>query len=552
MYKIVNFTYGYSFDEDGSSNHYPVSKRGWVLGSLIHSSPKIIYYENDNKTYVTVGSNDGMLHVFNDTNGEEVYALIPDIFLSRLKNLNPDSTVERPIFLFDGKITYDFDLVLNTLDQTTKIVPKTLIFGLRRGGRKYYAIDIRDSNPLNWRVKWIISGGSGDFSELGYTWSEVVITKMKIKDNSTGNYITKKVGIFTGGYDPIEDDYVEPQNDSMGRGIFIIDLDTGSLLYSYTHNNNLDMKYCFPSTPAVINDIHGYLDRIYASDIGGQIWRFKYNPDTNRIDAKIIFKANPGSDVTSGNIGGNLVTSDSGRKFLSSPTITYLGDCARSYNQPSIGYFTPAIYIGSGDREHPFDTTIKNRFYMIIDDNSSSIYDERNLLDVSNDELDVDSGLSESEKNAILNKLHSAKGWFVKFDEIDDGNNHTGEKVPNVPILFNKRVYFSTFTPVSSDPCNPHGVARVYSLKYCYGIAGINYNVTNDTESKEIVNKTDRYREIGPSIPSPITIGIRRGKVWAIISTGGSVPGVGKLGSPNIPQESIIIKIRRWQNIFNY
>ena len=555
MYKIINYIYGYTFDEDGSTHHYPVGKRTWILGSLIHSSPKIIYYENDNKTYIVVGANDGMLHVFNDNTGEEEFALIPDSALTKLKDLNPDSTVERPIYLLDGKVTYDFDLVYNETDGSTKIIPKTLIFGLRRGGRKYYGFDISDSNPLNWRVKWIISGGSGDFSELGYTWSDFKITKIRIKDNATGSYITKKVGIFTGGYDPVEDDNIEPQNDTMGRGIFIVDIDTGELLYSYTYNNNPEMKYCMPASPTIINDIHGYLERIYVADIGGQIWRFKYNSDTNRLDGQIIFKSNPGSDVTSGNIGGNLKTNDDGRKFFSPPTITYLGNCADSYAQSTIGYYTPAIYIGSGDREHPFDTTVKNRFYMIIDDipdGSSTIYDERNLLDVSNDELDVNSGLSESEKNAILNKLHNAKGWFIKFDEIDDGNNHSGEKVPNVPILFNKRVYFSTFTPVSSDPCNPHGVARIYSLKYCYGIAGINYNPANDTEQEEIINKTDRYREIGQSIPSPITIGIRRGKVWAIISTGGSVPGVGRLGSPNIPQENIIIKIRRWQNILNY
>ncbi len=553
-YKIINYTYGYTFAEDGTENHYPVAKRNWVLGSIIHSSPKIIYYEKDHKTYVVVGSNDGMLHVFDDDTGEELYALIPDCFLTRLKDLNPSSTVERPIFLLDGKITYDFELEYDENTGSSVIVPKTLIFGLRRGGRNYYALDITDPDPENWEVKWIISGGSGDFSELGYTWSDFIITKMKIK-NSTGGFRIKKVGIFTGGYDPLEDSSAKPQADSMGRGIFIVDIDTGELLYSYTYLNNSEMKYCIPASPEIITDSNGYLKTIYVADIGGQIWRFSYNFDNNSFDGQIIFKANPGSDSTSGEVGGNLNDNDTGRKFFAPPTITYLGKCSLTYSQDTVGYYTPALYIGSGDREHPFDTSVANRFYMIIDDipeGDTTIYDERNLLNVSNDELDVDSGLSESAKQTILNRLQSAKGWFINFTEINDEKNHEGEKVPNKAILFNKRVYFTSFIPDNLDPCNPHGISRVYSLKYCYGIAGLNYNVENDADGQVVLDKTDRYREIGESIPSSITIGLREGKVWAIISTGGRAPGIGELGSTKIPQEDIVIKIRRWQNILNF
>jgi type IV pilus assembly protein PilY1 len=35
---------------------------------------------------------------------------------------------------------------------------KTLVFGERRGGKSYWALDITDPNPLHWKVKWSITG----------------------------------------------------------------------------------------------------------------------------------------------------------------------------------------------------------------------------------------------------------------------------------------------------------------------------------------------------------------------------------------------------------
>ncbi len=546
-YKIINYVYGYTYAEDGSTNHYPVAKRNWVLGSMIHSEPVVINYEADNKTYIVAGGNDGQLHVFDDSDGEEIFSLIFDCFLNKLKYMDPNSTESRPLFFDDGSLSFYF-----TFDSEGRIVPELLIVGLRRGGKSYYAFNIEDSNPENWTLKWkITGGGSGDFAELGYTWSDMVISKMRIGTTD------KVVGIFSGGYDPIEDNSTSPQTSvTMGRGIFIIDLETGTKLYSYTYSDDSNMKYCIPATPTVITDVNGYLDKIYVTDIGGQVWRLYYDSSTDTLKAHIIFKSNPGSDSTSGNTGGTLTSSDSNRKFFYSPTVTVLGKCATNYSQGSIGFLTKALYFGSGDREHPLDTTVKNRIYMVIDDiqdnDTTTTYTEQNLLNVTNDELDVDSGASETEKEAILNKLQTSKGWFIKLSEISDTQNHLGEKILSMPILFNERAYFTSFTPESTDPCNPHGISRVYALKYCYGLAGINYNTSNDSGDTEKYDKTDRYRNIGVSLPSGVKIAIREGHVWALISAGGGIPGAGELGSPNIPEENLNIHIERWENFQNW
>ncbi len=60
---------------------------------------------------------------------------------------------------------------------TTPTWKTVAIFGQRRGGRNYYALDITDTtNPL---YMWSFTD-----SKMGETWSEPVIGKIKMSDGS--------------------------------------------------------------------------------------------------------------------------------------------------------------------------------------------------------------------------------------------------------------------------------------------------------------------------------------------------------------------------------
>mgnify|MGYP006173938313 CR=1 FL=1 len=75
-----------------------------------------------------------------------------------------------------------------------------------------------------------------------------------------------------------------------------------------------------------------------------------------------------------GQVGPNLASLSTGgatdilnkRKFQFPPDLVFSTD--------SIGNYT-AVLLGSGDREHPFDTTVVNRFYMLKDRDSADIGD---------------------------------------------------------------------------------------------------------------------------------------------------------------------------------
>jgi type IV pilus assembly protein PilY1 len=330
--KIVNWVYGYTFDADATDGD-PIAPRDWALGAIVHSRPTVVDYYNASdfslvdKRYVVAGADDGMLHVFDDADGSEVLAFVPPAVLTQLKNY--ETILHQPL-----------------VDGTIKLYrengnPKYLIFGLRRGGASFYALDVSDSNAANWTVAWVFSD-----SEMVQSWSDVEIAKIR-----TGENTFTTVAIFSGGYDPVEDSYPEPFNDeddngtpyaangsidnqewkaseadqdvynnnqydrqnpagdSHGRAIYVVNVSTGAVIFSVkngatdspakgvasptANQTRTDFKYCFPASPSVVSlsQLYSYtsgtdtltarmsnvLAAIYVPDIYGNLFRITYN-----------------------------------------------------------------------------------------------------------------------------------------------------------------------------------------------------------------------------------------------------------------------------------
>jgi Tfp pilus tip-associated adhesin PilY1 len=99
-FRIINFMYGYTYDSKATTNSDPKEKRQWILGDIIHSEPRIIDYIHPTDSsldyrYIVVSANDGMLHVFDDATGNELFAFIPPDLLPRLQEFSsatPTST----------------------------------------------------------------------------------------------------------------------------------------------------------------------------------------------------------------------------------------------------------------------------------------------------------------------------------------------------------------------------------------------------------------------------------------------------------------------------
>jgi len=277
---VVNYVRGIdTIDEDGDLIYN--EERAWKLGDIFHSTPVLVSpplmplvdsdyvafrTANASRTSVViVASNDGMLHAFRESDGEELWAFVPDEVIPKLKEMtNPAG--EHKFYVDSSPIAADIKI-----DGTWKTI---VVFGLKRGGAGYYGLDITDTTS----PKWLWSFTDSNFRMIE-SWSEPAIGKIRW-DNGGEKY----AAFIGGGYD-------STLNNNHGKAFYVIDLATGSLLAEYyndgvTSDDRQYMNFSLAANPtAVDTDADGYIDRVYIGDVGGQLWKFEFTVDVTSSGA---------------------------------------------------------------------------------------------------------------------------------------------------------------------------------------------------------------------------------------------------------------------------
>lgn len=499
---VINWTRGQDLNDENSDGS-TTDVRASIHGDVLHSRPAVVDYNRDgtnsgNDVYAFYGANDGVFHAiqgaFGTGAGQEAWGFIPSEFFTQLSTLYNNSAIlstssKKPYF-FDGSVgVYTLDA-----NNDTKIVASDgdkvyLYLATHRGGNFVYALDASD--PANPKFLWKatptqLCNSSGctattAYAELGQTWSTVQIVKIK------GN--TDPVAIFGAGYDNATED-VDPVTgtDTKGRGIFIADAYTGQLLWQAgpaptgaTVNLTVSgMTHSIASDiTAYDSDRDGFVDRLYVGDVGGNIWRADIN-DTDTTKWAVTELASLDDATSSGK-----------RKFLFQPDVVY--------NNDSNGTFD-AVLIGSGDREHPFNTTTTNRFYMIKDSHALTeaagftTITEANLYDATQNLVQVG---TTAQKSAAASALLSASGWFVTLN--------TGEEVTGSPVTAAGTTVFNTNqpSPSSSNVCTAGlGIATQYALSF------VNASATQSNSNSTTLTTADRSEIMagGGLPPSPVLV----------------------------------------------
>jgi len=576
--KIINFVRGLDAYDD-NSNGNTTEKREWIMGDILHAKPMVVNYASYtfnatneanctvNKSVIYAGSNDGMLHAFNDCDGSEAWSFLPADLLPNLQYIHAGS---HTYFVDSSPFVYIYDHNKNGTIETTDGDKVFLLVGLRRGGGAnvvpatgyYYALDVTD--PASPKFLWEIDNNSASYPELAEAWSEPKIVKLKVGSTF------KIAALIGGGYDNLNEDArfgaiqtflgtgavsyaetgagavtstgVSASSSPMGRAIYVVEIadlpasgipsftNSGAKLWEYSNVTSTTMSFSVASEIAALDSRgRGYIDRLYTVDTGGNLWRFDVGTGSTATWAgRKVFSPNPG-------ING---AADKGRKAFYKPAVTV-----------ESGY--DMVYYGTGDREHPLNTPVVDRIYAIkvrnTDTSLTPVKTESNLVDVTLNQLqtttivNVDAtGLSPTTGSVadILKHLQDGEGWFIRLDE------SPGEKVLASPTLFNKVLYVTTFLPTGVavvDPCQPAnlGSSNKYALNYLTGEAVLDFsgngvatagnNTTTTTNPRAnsggiVLLRADRKQGIGQGIASGVVVVVSdTGQANIVVGSSGNI-----------------------------
>jgi type IV pilus assembly protein PilY1 len=537
---MVNWVRGINVkgDDNANPNTDPAvvksDVRGYLHGDVLHSRPVVLNYNRTGQpvgrdVVVFYGANDGFLHAvkggLDATDGSELWGFIAPEHFSQLVRLYTGAPVvgfnsPKPYF-FDGPISMlaKYNSVGATGSEEDRMEgtgAEALLFaGMRRGGRALYSLDV--TTPDNPKFKWKVGPSTDGFSELGQTWSEAKVAKIKncTKSGSTTTCSgDRDVLIFGAGYDPSAEDQWPQGMASMGRGVYIVDAHTGALLWmtgsaqpaNYPTTNAppfvqvSGMTYPIAADTAIIDrNGDGYIDRIYAADTGGNVWRINIDPTLDPVDwTGNVYK------VASLRTASAASGSNNYRKFLYQMDVVF-GD---SYD---------SLLIGSGNRERPFDMSTEDRFYMLKDSSeinatpTTITEDTANniLCDVTDNVVPIDVScaadstdagcLARATANACLADAGN-KGWFFRLC--------SGEKVVNTALTLAGAVTFGTNVPYGSsclpapavNQCTPNtGEGRLYMVDLKTGAP------MSNADGLSSFTGADRYVKVGGGFPPSAT-----------------------------------------------
>lgn len=451
--------------------------RAQPMGAPLHSNAVTADYSN-NKRVVFTMTNQGFLHAVDATypvnpgdlqGGSEIFAFMPKELLPNIDYMMNGGFTGEHLYGLDGQITRwhtdnNNDGIVNGSDELL------IVFGMRRGGNHYYALDVTD--PRNPRFKWQITGGAGAFAKLNQTWSKASLVTVK-----SGN-ATERVLMFGGGYDDSLDD-LQAARPSTGNSIFMVDND-GDLIWSASHPA---MRYAIASDITVIDsDSDGLADRAYVGDLGSQVWRIDFDDIRDSSDFVVSHFAD--------------LSGQGYRPLFYKPSVS---------RESATGSLM--IALGAGNRDNPISDQARGALFMLIDSKTEALdAGSAKLVPLTYNELyDVT-----NEPQVPVSEQTANQGWFVQLEP--------GEKALSAPLTLEGRLLATTFLPAaphSGGVCDPvETIGRLYSLgsRDANTENGQTEVDTPTSENPSEWRRTHRYSELpGSGIPPGPTVVFAQG-----------------------------------------
>ncbi len=460
--------------------------RSSKLADFVHSRPVFVkifgfgYPDDDYKTWrqttaissrdgaVYVGGNDGMLHGFDADDGSENFAFVPHTILGELANYADNAYAENHKYFVDGEMTI-VDSKLSGAWSTTLVSP----FGA--GFKGLFSLDVTNPNAAASQIfQWEINENSSGYSDIGHIVNPPKIARLKIP-KSGGGFDEKWVAITGNGV------HSEDANDSdrIGKAVlYIIDLDNGALLHKITLDDGLlagtpeylsfNAANGITSVAAVDTDSDGYIERLYAGDLKGNLYRLNYAQDSaTESNAATYISKNLTSAFQVSSIDTPIFQATGPKRPSSSAA---LGSATGSYQQAITGEITVTrgpsgvsnegelVFFGTGkffDSNHLLEKTnlLVQSMYAVWDKGSWGTTSNNSTLNRNNleEQIIVASGASSGTERTYTNSsvdYTADVGWFMDLPTY-------GERIVRKPISVFEHISFISQVPTSNDVCVP-------------------------------------------------------------------------------------------------
>ncbi|WP_351075896.1 PilC/PilY family type IV pilus protein [Shewanella sp. CAL98-MNA-CIBAN-0140] len=479
-------------DKDGSTT----DKRSDIMGDPLHSKPLAINYgtEGSPDIRVLLGTNAGFLHMFKDNGStvEESWAFMPQDLLPNLRELraNVPTGVHSVYGIDSSPVSYIKRSASGAVEKAW------LFFGMRRGGKSYYALNI--TNPDSPSFMWKVDPGSSGMADMGQSWAEPVVAFIPgVPAGNTSADTASPVIIIGGGYNPsTKDGSSVGTDDTTGRSVYVLNAETGALVHQFgtsTGTNKTKLPSIVDSIPnsvAILDSNNdGLTDRLYATDTGANIWRM------DLPSASPSSSTSPWTAFKFASLGGSTQATD--RRFFAEPAVAQTvftnisevsvtdseSNTTTSLTYQNIPY--DAVTVGSGHRSHPLDKTRSDKFFVLQDRNvvTKSFTGDADKeiptpLELAN-LYNVSSTPPTSEDDNI--EFGTKRGWYYNFTS-------SGEKSLSASTIILGRVYFTSYVPgdnTSANQCLATGQGRLYG-----------FDLHKGTRSY-----TQEYLEMGDRVP---------------------------------------------------
>jgi hypothetical protein len=485
-------------------------------------------YSNKHFRALFVGTNQGVIHAFGEVTWDktigsgstattikagvvdELWAFIPtDV----IKYCDHFQTPGDPHYMAVNGTPYLYFLDLpasgkrsgnGMFDIGSTTERATLIMGLGKGGRSYYAIDVRD--PFAPKL-----GGTGSngwalvpdeptsypdaifettvknkalISNMG--WATCQPTVARLLAGSGTSQIVKDIVLLGGGLSvpEIEKNYPTTNaNTKLGRSVLALDIMTGHVLAYWDMSSDATVGPIGAGVmPMQVAPYSGLNQRAYFTDFFGSLWALGSTASDSRADYS-------GFRVDSSNLGDWAATprkvyhQDIPDGYLSTMPAPFLvSNFYPRKDAPIVTPLTVGITLVSGDRNNPMDkfytgavgnTKPSQHRMTVVFDRQDSVKLGLDSTGITTDKLADMSDQTDPNATSIQPTssdfyLNSKYGYYLNFP----ARTGTAEFVPKglvSPIVLSGKLFYSYFSPLGyedGNPCN-NGTGSTSTVQVC-------------------------------------------------------------------------------------